>query len=443
MSKSVLTGTRIRARRMALGLRQADLARAAGVSASYLNLIEHNRRRVTAELVTAIAQNLDVSAETLTEGSEGAMVQTLRSVAALSDPDTQTGPEVERIDEFLGRFPGWAAALAAAHTRADELERTVEHLSDRMTHDPYLSAALHEIVSAVTSVQSTAAILADTDDIDPAWQRKFHSNILQDSVRLADGAEALVTYLDASEGQETGLAAPQEELEGWLAGHDYHMAALESDDPPSIARLLADEITLASKAARDLAAQWLVRYRADVQAVPLTPLIDALRAQPDIAPDALSVQFDAPLDSVMRRLAYLPPDKGLPRFGLLACDRSGTLTARRPIDGFSVPRFGGACPLWPLFQALSQPAAPVRTRLVTAARVPHRFVAYSYASARGPAQFGTPPVVEAVMLLAPDMEDPAPNPLAVGPSCRICARNACPARREASILGDVSSRNSD
>lgn len=368
------------------------------------------------------------------------MVHALRSVAALTNPAAQPAPEVDRIDEFLGRFPGWAAALAAAHTRADELERTVEHLSDRMTHDPYLSAALHEIVSAVTSVQSTAAILADTDDIDPAWQRKFHGNILQDSVRLADGAEALVTYLDVSEGQETGLAAPLEELEGWLAGHSYHMAALETDDPPDIARLLADEIALASKAARDLAAQWLNRYRADAQALPLDAVIAALRAEPDIAPDTLAARFDAPLDSVMRRLAYLPPDMGLPRYGLLACDRSGTLTARRPIDGFSVPRFGGACPLWPLYHALSQPFAPLRNRLVTAARVPHRFVAYSYGSARGPAQFGAPPVVEALMLLVPDLSEPASNPLAVGPSCRICPRTGCPARREATILGDGSSR---
>ena len=43
-------------------------------------------------------------------------------------------------------------------------------LSDRMTHDPYLADALHEIISAVTSVQSTAAILNDDEALAPEWQ---------------------------------------------------------------------------------------------------------------------------------------------------------------------------------------------------------------------------------------------------------------------------------
>ena len=46
MPRSALTGTRIRERRTALGLKQADLARTSGISPAYLNLIEHNRRRV-------------------------------------------------------------------------------------------------------------------------------------------------------------------------------------------------------------------------------------------------------------------------------------------------------------------------------------------------------------------------------------------------------------
>ncbi|MCB1843770.1 MAG: hypothetical protein KDI09_12470, partial [Halioglobus sp.] len=30
-------------------------------------------------------------------------------------------------------------------------------------------------------------------------------------------------------------------------------------------------------------------------------------------------------------------------------DGSGTLTLRKPVAGFSLPRFGAACPLWPLY----------------------------------------------------------------------------------------------
>uniref|UniRef100_A0AAN0NK29 Helix-turn-helix transcriptional regulator n=1 Tax=Yoonia rhodophyticola TaxID=3137370 RepID=A0AAN0NK29_9RHOB len=40
-----LTGARIRERRLDLGLRQSAVAQEVGISPSYLNLIEHNRRR--------------------------------------------------------------------------------------------------------------------------------------------------------------------------------------------------------------------------------------------------------------------------------------------------------------------------------------------------------------------------------------------------------------
>ncbi|HRA19993.1 MAG TPA: XRE family transcriptional regulator, partial [Anaerolineae bacterium] len=64
-----------------------------------------------------------------------------------------------------------------------------------MSHDPHLSASLHEVLSAVSSVRSTAAILADTEDIEPEWRERFHRNLHEDSERLAAGAEALVAYL--------------------------------------------------------------------------------------------------------------------------------------------------------------------------------------------------------------------------------------------------------
>jgi len=55
MARDTLTGSRIRERRLMIGLRQADLAREVDISASYLNLIEHNRRRIGGKLLVDIA----------------------------------------------------------------------------------------------------------------------------------------------------------------------------------------------------------------------------------------------------------------------------------------------------------------------------------------------------------------------------------------------------
>ena len=61
MPLSALTGTRLRERRLALGLRQGDLAAKVGVSASYLNMIEHNRRRIADALLERLAAALDAA----------------------------------------------------------------------------------------------------------------------------------------------------------------------------------------------------------------------------------------------------------------------------------------------------------------------------------------------------------------------------------------------
>lgn len=434
MSRSALTGTRIRARRTLRGMRQTDLARMVGVSPSYLNLIEHNRRKVSAPLLNALAQVLGVSSDALVEDGDTRLVEGARAAALRADTDLS---ELERIDDLIGRFPGWAAVLAETHARVERLERVVEQLNDRMTHDPYLGDALHEIISAVTSVQSTAAILNDDADLDPEWQTRFHRNILTDSGRLAEGAVALVNYIDSAKTGETGIAAPQEEVEAWLAREGYHIAMTEGDDLSGAEAYLDAQLELASGAARHLALGWLHQMQADAQALPLSALQTALAAH-GMAPDRLAAEFGCGVDVVLRRLAHLPrafsADLGLPPVGLAICDMSGTLLYRRPLDGFDFPRFGGGCPLWPLYHALRQPHVALRASLVTAGRTGRRFGAYAIACVAGAARIDQPPVLRATMLLLPEDGQATDRAIPVGASCRTCPQMDCAARREPSIL---------
>lgn len=444
MPRTALTGTRIRALRTARRLAQADLARMAGVSASYLNLIEHNRRRAGPRVLAAIAGALEIAPEVLAEDDGEALLATLRAAAAAHDGRAGAErPELDGIEDFAGRFPGWAGLVAQLHARVQDQERAIERLADRMAHDPNLAAALAEIVSAVTAVQSTAAILADEDDLEPEWQRRFHANIHADSLRLADAAEALVAWLDAS-GQETGLAAPAEEVESWLARRGWHLPEAEPEAPePDWAGLLAGEPDLASQAGRRLAEAWARRARDEARLLPAARLAPAVAAQMagggGLDPGALARAFGVGPGLVLRRLAALPAAPGLPRLGLVLCDGSGTLTHRRPLDGFALPRFGGACPLWPLYAALQQPGRPIRAHLETAARPARRFLAFALAEPREAARFGAGMGWEAAMLLTPAVPaalgpvDPGP-PLVVGASCRVCPQPDCPARREPSIV---------
>ena len=108
MARDALTGSRIRERRSIAGFRQAELARHVGISASYLNLIEHNRRRIGGKLLVDIAQALGVEPSMLTEGAEAALIASLREAA--EDMNTVVA-ETDKADEFARRFPGWAEVL--------------------------------------------------------------------------------------------------------------------------------------------------------------------------------------------------------------------------------------------------------------------------------------------------------------------------------------------
>lgn len=444
MARPSLTGTRIRERRLVLGRKQAELARAVGVSPSYLNLIEHNRRRIGGKLVRAIAQELRVEVAQLTEGAEAALVNTLREAAA----DHPAGAEdLPRLEEFVGRFPGLAQLLADTRRRALSLERTIEVLSDRMTHDPFLSASLHEILSTITAIRSTAGILVDTPEIDPEWRGRFHRNIAEESQRLAESAEGLVRYLDTADQAETAGQTPQEEMDAWLASRGYHAAETERALPPEPEDVVARADGLKSRAAQGMASAYLRRYRQDAEHMPLARMSEAL-AETGLEPARLAARFGVDLPAAFRRLAAMPEEVLGGRVGLVACDGSGTLTFRKPVEGFAVPRYSAACPLWPLYQALSRPMAPVRQVVEVVGRAPQIFLTYAVCHPAQPAGFGGPQVLEALMLIVPldlalahgpasltEAERAAPSPMGI--SCRICARAECPARREPSIMAET------
>lgn len=433
MTPEALTGSRIRERRVMAGLKQAELARLAGISPSYLNLIEHNRRRIGGKLLLSIAEALGVQPSLLSEGAEAALVAGLREAAARH---TGNSAELDRAEEFAGRFPGWAELLVDARRRIDALERTVESLSDRLTHDPHLAASMHEVLSTVTAIRSTAAILAETGELEPEWQDRFHRNLNEDSRRLAGAVQGLVNFLDAAGEDGANLTSPQEELEVFFGGRAYHFAELEGPSA-DIDALLGAEAAPVSTTARATARRLLERYRADAVSMPLSKVARVIaREGPD--PAALSRATGADLAAAMRRLAQLPGDLVPSPLGLVICDGAGTLTFRKPLDDFPLPRFGAGCPYWPLFEALSRPSQPVARLMAPAGAGPRLFHGLAVAQPVAPADFDRPGLFEATMLVvpaAPPVPEDTPA-LPVGVSCRICPRTACPGRREPSILAE-------
>ena len=436
MSRSLRAGTRIRNSRMALGMKQAELARACGISASYLNLIEHNRRRIGGSLLLRVAEALGADPSAIGEGAESALLASLDSAAG---KHVEAAAERDRSDELASRFPGWARLIGAQFRENARLEQVVERLDDRLTHDPFLSASMHNVLTSVTAIRSASGILAGGDSVEPEWQRRFARNIHEDSQRLADATESLVDYLDA-EAEDRGTGSlPQDEVEQWLSTRGWMIDELERDAAAPIASIVdgADEIR--TWAAQDLAHGHLVQYAADAVAIPKPSLEDALGKTDE--PLALADMLGAPLPALFRRLAALAPD-ALPDqgpFGLVGCDASGTLTFRKPLPDFDLPRYGGACPLWPLFRVGQQPMVPVRETLAMHGRDENLFDVHAVAEIAHPLGFGGPAVMTSWMLIREWPRGREANRvLRAGTTCRVCAEADCPARREHSVFSTLS-----
>jgi len=420
------TGTRIRERRMDRKIRQADLAQSVEISPSYLNLIEHNRRRIAGKLLAQIAKQLETTPEQLSRGADSTLLDQLRTAAA----HMTVSVEIARVEELAGRYPGWTDLIAAQARRLSVLEERVQVLTDRMTYDPELAGSLHEVISAVTAIRSAASILVGGEKLDADWQGRFHRNIYDDSIRLAASSEALIRYLDAPEADGPVHFAPIDEVEAYLAKEGFHIAALEAGS--DVAALVASA-NLRSGAAQSLLQSHLQAYRADVEAMPLTAFSKAAKAG-GYDPMTLASQFDVDVAAVLRRLASLPTGADHPPMGLAVADASGALLLLKPVDGFAMPRAGAGCPLWPIYAAFTRQGQPIRAEATLPGPNGQRFLCYAIATNAGVPGFDAPLVLRATMLVLSDPPEGAQQKVEVGVACRICPRKACLARREPSAI---------
>jgi hypothetical protein len=191
-----------------------------------------------------------------------------------------------------------------------------------------MAGALHNVITAVTSIRATAGILANDEDIDADWQRRFHENIHNDSRRLAVESEALVAYLEPPEdaGSSRDHLTGFEEVEAFL-GRESGLLDWVEAHPDTMPEALLDEYDAPalSREGRDVLVQYVTRLAADVRMMPKASFTRAaLETHSD--PSVLAAKFQADLPAVLRRLASLPVDGGLPPMWLAIADQTGALT---------------------------------------------------------------------------------------------------------------------
>ncbi len=426
-----LLGTRIRENRRTKKISQAALAKQAGISASYLNLIEHNRRGIGGKTLLALARVLDLDPRELTEGADQALIDRVNQA---STSFASIGCETSRTEEFIARFPGFARLIGRQYDQTNMQDETLRTMSDQMNNDPFFSEAMHLMLSNITTIKSTAEILSDDQDLPLDLKNKFLGNLLDEANRLAQTAEDVLQHFEPASKDNTPVN-DNATAEAILEQNDFFLGDLE------IGNISAQDYMSALNIPEDEQPETLEsleRYTAISKMLPIKAFLP-IAEKLNFDPVTLSQELNIPLTLILQRLAHMPRGDNIPRFGIMECDGSGAVIFRKKLPTLSLPRYSSACPLWPIYRSLSQPNLPIQAFMNTPTG--ERFLTYSLAQYEEQNTFGLPARTSAVMAFTPDYDMLLTKPqiasqpnLAVGLQCSVCPRDNCAARRAKYLL---------
>ncbi|MEM9221057.1 MAG: short-chain fatty acyl-CoA regulator family protein [Pseudomonadota bacterium] len=366
-------GDRIRTQRRSAGLTQRALAAAVGVSPDYLSLIESDKRQIGGRLLRQIADELGVSTEAFTAVSRDRLAADLSEVS-----QNFSGTPDASAAELVAFSPKWAEIVLDLHDRSLTAEARSDHLVERFARDPQWISFAHDILSRITSIRSAAEILSDFRSMDEGQRGRFVETLATESARLTHVTRRMIDSLNEAATADAA-GADVREVDAFLQDHGYYFAHLEEAvanlEPPGgdsaskrfqAALALAEDVASvavetellghrfrtdgASRRARGA----LLRYAAGAILMPYEAFrATATATRYDI--DAIGEVFGVSFEQVAHRLASLrrPQAEGVP-FAFLRVDPAGTVSKRLSTPQLRLPLFG-ACPLWVVYEAFSQP----------------------------------------------------------------------------------------
>lgn len=220
-----LIGFKIRDKRKALGITQADLSVRLGISASYLNLIESDKRNIGGGLLKRIADQLGVAVDLFDGATERRLVNDLAELSGESIFN-QLRLDPAAAGDLASQHPQWANALVMLHRAYHDRNEAVTALSDRLNQDPFLGDAIHIMLTNVAAIRSSSEILENIDELEPKQQQRFLSIIASESARLSDVAQALAAFFDRAH-SSTRSVTPMEEVDDFIQEQENYFPALE------------------------------------------------------------------------------------------------------------------------------------------------------------------------------------------------------------------------
>ena len=461
MGKSVFLGRRIRPLRVRLGLSQAALAQRLGISASYLNLVEHDRRPVTSGLLLDLARVLDVDLRTLSAGSDAELLASITEI--LSEPLFDDHPLMAKdLSAFVDEHPDVAHAVVRLHQAYATTRSSLESLGERLLdyqHDvgnidrtrlssEQVSDFIQRHENYFPALEADAERLLGGEHLTDAGGHDGLFSSLARHLHRTHGVTVRILTVSAMGGALRRFQPERRELllsEVLRRGSRHFQLAAQIgllECSSTLDRLTVDP-KLTSDESRALARVALASYFAGAVIMPYEPF---LRAAESVRYDVelLGHRFRVGWEQACHRLTTLrrPGAEGIP-FYLLRVDLAGNISKRFSAAGIQFPRFSGLCSLWNVHAAFLQPGH-VRVQL---SQFPdgHRVLAVARAVRRHSNGYSAPDAPYAVGIGCDsaharrvvyadglDLENDA-TAVPIGVTCRLCERADCTARAFPSI----------
>jgi predicted transcriptional regulator len=346
------------------------MAEKLGISPSYLNLIESNRRPLPAPLLIKVAQTFGLELHAFAGDEDARLVNDLLEAFAdpvfdayrLTSPDLRdlavNHPQIARAvlalygsyksqreasDELASRLEGSEGDEAAGIDRSQlPSEEVNDLLQTHMNYFPDLEEGAEELWrrARLDAEELYAGLIRWLDKQLGVHVRIGRGGAERGVLRRYDVEKKMLTLSEL---------LPTRSRIFQLA----HQCALLTQHA-KIDRIVADS-HLTTEESRSLARVALANYFAGAVIMPYAPFLEACREERyDI--DVIGRRFRVGFEQVCHRFTSLrrPSAEGVP-FHMIRIDVAGNISKRFSASGIRFARFSGACPRWNIFAAFMTP----------------------------------------------------------------------------------------
>ncbi|MBM7368008.1 acetate metabolism transcriptional regulator RamB [Gordonia hydrophobica] len=448
-AQKMFVGGRIRGLRADRALSQQALAGLLGISASYLNQIEHDNRPLTGPVLARITDVFGLDIDFFDPQDDVRLVAELREALLDEDIDiAQTARDGADLADFVATYQPIAEAMAAIHRqyriaterlaavtsgRGETLARgTITAPHEEVRNFFYQRRNyIHELDEAAETL--TARMRMHSADLRAALASRLEERHGIRIVRRVDLGDNVLHRFDPnrkvmefsaalSPGQRSmKIAAELGFLEhGELIDELVDAANYTSDDAVTLARL------------------GLANYFAAAAVLPYSQfhgLAEDFRY--DI--ERLSAFYAVSYETICHRLSTLqrPTMRGVP-WTFVRVDRAGNMSKRQSATGFHFSSSGGTCPLWNVYETFGSPGK-ILTQ-ITEMPDGREYFWVSRTVERRAARYGQPGKTFAIgmgcelrhaerVIYSDGLElGPDARATPIGAGCRVCDRQNCPQR---------------